>query len=180
MEERNRMFKLAKKLKSESTDITGDKCVLDDEGNMAFDDQAKLEAWRCHHERLLNLEFPWDSDALPEVPPTQGPPICITDTMVKEAVDRMKTSKAAGPTGITAELLQAAEESIISAITILVNCIIRDGKMYQNAKASVWVNNSYSLAFSVTAGVHQGSVLSPLLSIMVMEALSQDFRKGCP
>ena len=41
----------------------------------------------------------------------------------------MKTSKAAGPTGITAELLQAAEQSIISAVTILVNCIIRDGKI---------------------------------------------------
>ena len=52
--------------------------------------------------------------------------------------------------------------------------------MYQNAKACVRINNSYSSAFNVTVGVHQGSVLSPLLFIMVMEALSQDFRRGCP
>ena len=29
-------------------------------------------------------------------------------------------------------------------------------------------------------GVHQGSVLSPLLFIIVLEALSREFRTGCP
>ena len=29
-------------------------------------------------------------------------------------------------------------------------------------------------------GVHQGSVLSPLLFIIVLEALSRQFRTGCP
>ena len=29
-------------------------------------------------------------------------------------------------------------------------------------------------------GVHQGSVLSPLLFIIVLEALSKEFRTGCP
>ena len=33
---------------------------------------------------------------------------------------------------------------------------------------------------SVKVGVHQGSVLSPLLFIMVLEALSIEFRTGCP
>lgn len=32
--------------------------------------------------------------------------------------------------------------------------------------------------FSVNIGVHQSSVLSPLLFIMVLEALSRDFRTG--
>ena len=29
-------------------------------------------------------------------------------------------------------------------------------------------------------GVHQGSALSPLLFIIVLEALSREFRTGCP
>ena len=33
-----------------------------------------------------------------------------------------------------------------------------------------------SNAFSVRVGVHQGSVLSPLLFIIVLEALSREFR----
>ena len=35
-----------------------------------------------------------------------------------------------------------------------------------------------SRAFNVKVGVHQGSVLSPLLFIIVLEALSREFREG--
>ena len=52
--------------------------------------------------------------------------------------------------------------------------------MYADAKSAVRINSSYSAEFNVTVGVHQGSVLSPLLFIIVMEALSQEFRTGCP
>ena len=52
--------------------------------------------------------------------------------------------------------------------------------MYVNAKSSVRVKDQLSPEFSVKVGVHQGSVLSPLLFTIVMEALSQDFRNGCP
>ena len=37
----------------------------------------------------------------------------------------------------------------------------------------------YSEEFEVV-GVHQGSVLSPLLFIIVLEALSREFRSGVP
>ena len=37
-----------------------------------------------------------------------------------------------------------------------------------------------SQGFGVKVGVHQGSVLSPLLFIIVMEALSRKFRGGLP
>jgi hypothetical protein len=52
--------------------------------------------------------------------------------------------------------------------------------MYQGAKSRVRVGESYSEAFDVKVGVHQGSVLSPLLFIIVLEALSQDFCMGLP
>jgi hypothetical protein len=37
-----------------------------------------------------------------------------------------------------------------------------------------------SKEFEVKVGVHQGSVLSPLLFIIVLEAISQKFRGGLP
>ena len=52
--------------------------------------------------------------------------------------------------------------------------------MYMNARSRVRVNGSYSESLNVNVGVHQGSVLSPLLFVIVLEALSRDFRTGCP
>ena len=52
--------------------------------------------------------------------------------------------------------------------------------MYQNARSQVRVNNSFSDVFDVQVGVHQGSVLSSLLFIIVLEALSRELRTSCP
>ena len=52
--------------------------------------------------------------------------------------------------------------------------------MHQNARSQVRVNNLFSDVFDVQVGVHQGSVLSPLLFIIVLEALSGEFRTSCP
>ena len=46
--------------------------------------------------------------------------------------------------------------------------------MYSNARSRVPVGEGYNEEFEVKVGVHQGSVLSPLLFIIVLEALSHD------
>ena len=50
--------------------------------------------------------------------------------------------------------------------------------MYANAWSRVRVGEGCSKEFEVKIGVHQGSVLSPLLFIIVLEALS--FHSGVP
>ena len=52
--------------------------------------------------------------------------------------------------------------------------------MFANARIHVRVGEGYSEEFEVKVGVHQGSVLSPLLFIIVLEALSREFRSGSP
>jgi len=52
--------------------------------------------------------------------------------------------------------------------------------MYDGATTAVKVKDKVSEEFQVKVGVHQGSVLSPLLFIIVMEALSKCFRVGLP
>ena len=44
--------------------------------------------------------------------------------------------------------------------------------MHANARTRVCVGEGYSEQFEVKIGVHQGSVLHPLLFIIVLEALS--------
>ena len=52
--------------------------------------------------------------------------------------------------------------------------------MYANARSHVRVGEGYSEKFEVKVGVHQGSVLSPLVFIIVLEALSREFHSGVP
>ena len=52
--------------------------------------------------------------------------------------------------------------------------------MYANARRHVHVGEGYSEWFEVKFGAHQSSVLSPLLFIIVLEALSCEFQSGIP
>ena len=52
--------------------------------------------------------------------------------------------------------------------------------MYANARSHVCVGEGYREEFVVKVDVHQRSVLSPQLFIIVLEALSREFRSGVP
>jgi hypothetical protein len=52
--------------------------------------------------------------------------------------------------------------------------------MYADTTTMVKLNGRVSEGFNVKVGVHQGSVLSPLLFIIVLEALSRKFRERLP
>ena len=52
--------------------------------------------------------------------------------------------------------------------------------MYENVRICVWVCKGLSDEFEVKFGLHQGSVLSPLLFIIVLDALSREIRRFQP
>ena len=52
--------------------------------------------------------------------------------------------------------------------------------MYANARSRAHVGEGFSQEFEVKVWVHQRSILSPLLFIIVLEALSREFRDGVP
>ena len=51
--------------------------------------------------------------------------------------------------------------------------------MYKDARSRVRVGDWYSDEFGVGVGSHQGSVLSSLLFIIVLDALSRELRTYC-
>ena len=55
-------------------------------------------------------------------------------------------------------------------------------RLVQGMYANAWIHvgEGYSEEFEMKVGVHQGSELSPLLFIIVLEALSREFHSGVP
>ena len=41
-DQRNQIFKEARRMKNENQDIVGEKCIKDNDGNLAFDDKSKI------------------------------------------------------------------------------------------------------------------------------------------
>ena len=52
--------------------------------------------------------------------------------------------------------------------------------MYESVSTSVKINGVESEGFEVKVGVHQGSVLSPILFSIVMQAIADNFKAGLP
>ena len=85
-EQHNLIFKMAHKMKVDNKDIIGEKCVKDQEGSMAFDNNSKAKIWQRNYSNLLNVEFWWNHDDLPNEPAFHGPPVFITEGMICKAI----------------------------------------------------------------------------------------------
>ena len=298
------IFHLAKQMRRDNQDVMGEKPVKNDAGQLSLDEEAKKAAWKEHYERLFNVEFPWNPEDLSEESPVEGPSEPITLEMITKAISKMASGKAAGPSGIVAEMLKPVGEAGAIEVHDLIEDIISEGciptgwqesyivnlykgkgdalnrgnyrglkieqvmkvlecvverlirqrievdemqcgfmsergttdaifivcqlqekhltankplymafidlekafdhvlrdviwwamrklgidewlvrlvqSIYKDLRSRVRVGDGYNKEFGVGVGVHQGSVLSPLLFIMVLEALPREFRTGCP
>ena len=70
--------------------------MKNDEGEMSMCEDLKQKAWLEHHQRLLNVEFDWDSDHVSNEPPVD---------MVKRVFSQVKADKAPGPSDIVVEII---------------------------------------------------------------------------
>ena len=50
--------------------------------------------------------------------------------------------------------------------------------LYDGAKTRVWVGSVYSEEFEAKVGVHQGSVLSPLLFAVIVYIITENLKRG--
>ena len=72
---------------------------------LSLDEDVKKEA-KEHYERLLNVEFPWNPEDLSVESPVEGQSEPITSEMITKAINKIASGKAAGPSGIVAEILK--------------------------------------------------------------------------
>ena len=99
---------MARKMKSGQQDVVGETCIKDDDGRVVYDEEKISGAWKLHFERLLNEEFVWDRENLSPVECVEGPAPWFGSEMAREAIKKTKDGKAAGKSGIVAEMLKAS------------------------------------------------------------------------
>ena len=127
-------------MRRDNQDVMGEKPVKNDAGQLSLDEESKKEAWKEHYERLLNVEFPWNPEDLSEESPVEGTSEPITLEMITKAITKMASGKAAGPSGIVAEMLKPVGEAGAEEVCIHVENIISEGCILTDWQESFIVN----------------------------------------
>lgn len=64
-----------------------------------------MSAFVERYSKILNFEFEWSAHYLAEVPPVSSDPPLITSDLICKALNKMKSGKGSGLSGIIAEIL---------------------------------------------------------------------------
>ena len=116
------LYRITKNLKG--TFSNNDMPVKDSEGNLLASELERLERWKQHFDTILNRPEPLERAEIPEaevdIVIDTGPPSLQE---VKTAIKCMKSGKAPGADGITAEMLKVDEEETPRLLTEIFNQI---------------------------------------------------------
>ena len=150
------VYRLAKQIHRDNQDVMGEKPVKNDAGQLSLDEEAKKEAWTEHYKRLLNVEFPWNPEDLSEESPVEGPSEPITLEMITKAISKMTSGKAAGPSGIVAEMLKPIGEAGAVEVRDLIEDIISEGCIPTDWQESFIVNLYKGKGDALNRGNYRG------------------------
>ena len=106
------VFHITKQMDCTNQEIVGENYVCNDAGEFALTEEDKMKASLERYARLPKVEFERPSNELPEVPPTAGPTPNVSTILIHKALSKMICGKAAGPSGIVAEMQKAAGELV--------------------------------------------------------------------
>ena len=134
-EGRKVVFKIAKQIAKEQQDVTGVKCLKNEQGEVLVEAKDIKERWKEYMEKLLNVENEWDGDVMADM--VEGlPPNRISEEEVRTAINESKTGKASGPTEVVIEMIRAADKQGVKWMTEICNEVIRSGKVPEDWKLS--------------------------------------------
>ena len=94
----------------------------------------------ANYERLLNVEFPWNPEDLSEESPVEDIIMPTTLEIITKAITKMASGKAAGQSGIIAEMLKPVGEAGADEVCDLVENIISEGCIPTDWQESFIVN----------------------------------------
>ena len=137
------------------------------------------------------MDFDWDRDGLAMAEPVFGPWPLVDEETVRRALHKMKTGKAAGASGVTAEMLNAAGDIGVVLMKDLINTIIYECTIPDDWLKSIIVNVYKGKGDALERGNYRGiklldqgmKVLERVLESLIRDRVSIDemqfgFRQG--
>ena len=95
-----------------------------DNGELLVSEEQVSGRWREYFEKLLNEENEWNDELSAEY--VEGPADMISKEEVRQAIQDLKVRKAAGPSGVTGEMIKAAGEQTVDWLTSICNRIVKE------------------------------------------------------
>ena len=170
------IYKVSKQMQKSNQDVVGEQCVRDDTGTLACTEEAQKKAWHSHYNHLLNVEFDWDQDSLSQAIPVDEP-VKVEKSMVKEAICKMKDGKAAGPSGVTVEMVKAGGELSTDLVHDLISDIVNEAVIPDDWTESTIINCFKGKGDARDCGNYRGlKLLEHVMKILerVVERLIRD------
>ena len=91
----NDVFKFVKYMRKEGRNIEGGGCMKDKDGRLVVSEKDRGKLRKEHMKNIMNVENEWDQ--MVEADMYKGPVEEVADEEVREAMNKMKLVKAAGP-----------------------------------------------------------------------------------
>src|SRR3989441_2752155 len=117
------------------------------DGRTIVEEEGIMQRWKEYYEQLLNEEFDWNKDSIGRIGGTDKVEASVDERLisvseVRLAIAKAKSGKAAGPSGVAADMLKAAGEAGVKWVTDTCNEVVRSGVVPVDWKRS-WMVNVY-------------------------------------
>src|SRR6184192_2373037 len=126
-------------------DITASGCVKGVNGRSVVEEEGIMQSWKEYYEQLLNEEVDWNKDNIGSIDVMNREEASVDERLisvseVRLAIAMAKSGKAAGPSGVAADMLKVAGEAEVKWVTDICNEVVRSGVVPVDWKRSRMVN----------------------------------------
>src|SRR2546425_5176148 len=106
------VFRIAKQMVELNKDISASGCVKGVDGRTVVEEEGIMQRWKEYYEQLLNEEFDWNKDNIGSFDVINREEASVDERLitvyeVRLAIGKAKSGKAAGPSGVAADMLKA-------------------------------------------------------------------------
>ena len=150
----NSVFYFLRRIKKEGKDVEGGRCLRGGDGPLGLMEEDKAKIWKEYMEKIINKENKWDR--MVETDVVEEPVEKVTRNEIVEAIQKMKSGKATGPSEVSVEMIVASSEIGVKVMTELCQRVLDGRRMPDEWKTSVIVRIFKEKGDVMSCGSYRG------------------------